>query len=81
MFFIHGGAFITGDIGPINGSVLAANKDVIVVTANYRLGALGFLAHPEMTSGGSATGNTNVSHLTERSQEFIKLDGPIPSAL
>jgi para-nitrobenzyl esterase len=38
---------------------MLARKGVIVVTFNYRLGALGFLAHPELTreSGHGASGN------------------------
>ncbi|CAG2108862.1 unnamed protein product [Medioppia subpectinata] len=44
MFWIYGGAFSVGSIyQPIyNGSVLATH-DVVIVTANYRLGQLGFL--------------------------------------
>ena len=43
--FIHGGAFIEGaSANPMyNGSSLASNGDIVVVTINYRLGALGFL--------------------------------------
>ncbi|XP_054165676.1 acetylcholinesterase-1-like [Oppia nitens] len=43
MFWIHGGGFIAGSsLAPIyNGSVLAIN-DVVVVSANYRLGVFGF---------------------------------------
>lgn len=45
LFYIHGGSFCTGSgsEAQYNGKKLAANKDVIVVTINYRLGALGFL--------------------------------------
>lgn len=45
MVFIHGGAFITGSgSAPVyNGAYLAAADTVVVVTLNYRLGALGFL--------------------------------------
>ncbi|MGI9386173.1 MAG: carboxylesterase/lipase family protein, partial [Methyloligellaceae bacterium] len=45
MVFIHGGAFVFGSsANPLyNGSALAA-RGVVVVTLNYRLGALGFLA-------------------------------------
>lgn len=44
--FIHGGAFIEGTGGsPLyDGTYLAATSKVIVVTLNYRLGSLGFLA-------------------------------------
>jgi carboxylesterase type B len=44
--FIHGGAFIEGaGSSPLyDGTGLAATQKVIIVTFNYRLGALGFLA-------------------------------------
>lgn len=46
MLYIYGGAFIIGSgSAPLyNGAQLAAGGNVIVVTFNYRLGALGFLA-------------------------------------
>lgn len=44
MLWIHGGAFISGDILIYDGSVLATEGDVIVVTAAYRLGVFGFLS-------------------------------------
>ncbi|MCU1488841.1 MAG: Carboxylic ester hydrolase [Acidimicrobiaceae bacterium] len=49
LVFVHGGAFVTG-----SGSSLLYRGDrlaragVVVVTFNYRLGALGFLAHPAL---------------------------------
>lgn len=44
-FYIHGGSFCAGagSASEYNGSNLAKNGDVVVVTINYRLGALGFL--------------------------------------
>lgn len=53
MIYIHGGHFDhgTGNIFP--GHMLAASQEVIVVTFNYRLGLLGFLA----TSDNSSAGN------------------------
>jgi para-nitrobenzyl esterase len=45
LVFIHGGAFLMGSGSTLlyNGSRLAARGDVVVVTLNYRLGALGAL--------------------------------------
>jgi para-nitrobenzyl esterase len=48
MVWIHGGSF-TGGSGKIyNGQWLVSRGDVIVVNINYRLGTLGFLAHPAL---------------------------------
>ncbi|MCK4840517.1 MAG: carboxylesterase family protein [Methylococcales bacterium] len=51
MVFIYGGGFVTGDSSDAlyDGAYLAANKDVILVSFNYRLGVLGFLASDELT--------------------------------
>jgi para-nitrobenzyl esterase len=56
MVYIHGGAFLTGesdDYGPRR----LLGRDVVVVTINYRLGALGFMANSalaaESTQGSS----------------------------
>ncbi|MGB3810571.1 MAG: carboxylesterase/lipase family protein [Parvibaculum sp.] len=45
MFWIHGGSFLigSGSEPDYNGAKLARDGDVVVVTINYRLGALGFL--------------------------------------
>jgi para-nitrobenzyl esterase len=45
MVWVHGGAYILGSASqPLyDGGVLARDGEVIVVTVNYRLGALGFL--------------------------------------
>ncbi len=49
MIFFYGGAWgkIAGNMPAYNGTALA-QKGVIVVTPNYRVGALGFLAHPQL---------------------------------
>jgi para-nitrobenzyl esterase len=49
MVFFYGGGFkeVAASMPVYNGTPLA-KKGVIVVTSNYRLGALGFLAHPEL---------------------------------
>jgi para-nitrobenzyl esterase len=46
MVWIHGGAFVNGSGGIYNSHWLATQGDIVVVTINYRLGTLGFLAHP-----------------------------------
>lgn len=60
MVWIHGGGYFSGsgDETRHNGSFLAS-KGVVLVTINYRLGVLGFLAHPELTaeSPHKASGN------------------------
>ena len=51
MVWIHGGAFIlgSGSTPGYNGADLAS-KGVVVVTINYRLGVLGFFAHPALSA-------------------------------
>ena len=53
MVWIHGGALVFGSGGvPVyNGAPLAA-RGAVVVTLNYRLGTLGFFAHPSVTPPG-----------------------------
>ena len=57
MVWTHGGAGFLGESDDYDPTMLVENEDVIVVTLNYRLGLLGFLAHPafaaETTYGGS----------------------------
>ncbi|MDT4999097.1 MAG: para-nitrobenzyl esterase [Mycobacterium sp.] len=48
MVWIHGGSFVNGSGGIYNARWLATRGDIVVVTINYRLGALGFLAHPAL---------------------------------
>jgi para-nitrobenzyl esterase len=60
MVWIHGGGNTIGEGGFYNGSQLAARHGVIVLTVNYRLGALGWFHHPVLTAGASpedASGN------------------------
>src|SRR5262245_19930359 len=58
MVFIHGGYFVfgAGSLPIYDGSYLAASGNVVVVTLNYRLGSLGFLAVPEL----GLTGNYGI---------------------
>jgi para-nitrobenzyl esterase len=57
LVWIHGGGLVQDGARDYDGSKLAADGTV-VVTINYRLGALGFLAHPALASRpGGAAGN------------------------
>jgi para-nitrobenzyl esterase len=64
MVFLHGGAFIHGSSNEAgyDGATIAASGGVIVVTLNYRLGVLGYLAHPAMTAEDDhhSSGNTGM---------------------
>jgi para-nitrobenzyl esterase len=60
MVWIHGGAFVNGSSGIYDSRWLATRGDVVVVTLNYRLGTLGFLAHPSLGPPG-AVGNYGLS--------------------
>jgi para-nitrobenzyl esterase len=51
MFWIHGGGNVIGHGGSYDGSALALEQNVVVVTANYRLGALGWFRHPALAAG------------------------------
>lgn len=48
MVWIHGGGFVNGSSDVYDASRLASRGDIVVVTVNYRLGTLGFLAHPAL---------------------------------
>ena len=63
MVWIHGGAFLGGHGGEteFDGELLAS-KGVVLVTLNYRVGVMGFLAHPDLSeeSGHSGSGNYGI---------------------
>ncbi|MGB6206543.1 carboxylesterase/lipase family protein [Mycobacterium sp.] len=48
MVWIHGGGFVNGSGDMYDSRWLSARGHIVVVTLNYRLGALGFLAHPSL---------------------------------
>src|SRR5581483_11887458 len=63
MVWIHGGSFVSGSgATPMYaGSRLARRGDVVVVTINYRLGGLGYVAHPDLADPDTgAIGNFGV---------------------
>ncbi|OAG03950.1 alpha/beta-hydrolase [Paraphaeosphaeria sporulosa] len=61
MFWIHGGAFMSGfgSDTTFDGGSMASRGDVVVVTINYRLSTLGFLA----TSQSGSHGNYGISDM------------------
>jgi para-nitrobenzyl esterase len=60
LVWIHGGAFNSGSgaCAVYDGEALA-RRGIVYVSINYRLGVMGFLAHPELTaeSGRGSSGN------------------------
>jgi para-nitrobenzyl esterase len=60
LVYFYGGGFVAGDGSePRYDGESMAQKGIVAVTVNYRLGAFGFLAHPELTreSPHGASGN------------------------
>jgi para-nitrobenzyl esterase len=63
MVWLHGGGFTVGEglqaDGGTAGDLIARQTGMVVVSMNYRLGQLGFLAHSELTAESSddASGN------------------------
>jgi para-nitrobenzyl esterase len=56
MVWIHGGALVTGESNDYDPTQLVEDG-VTVVTINYRLGALGFLAHPALADANGQSGD------------------------
>ncbi|GLF96881.1 carboxylesterase/lipase family protein [Streptomyces yaizuensis] len=53
LVWLHGGGFTTGSGDLYDARRLAAREGVVVVTVNYRLGALGFLGLPGLRGSGT----------------------------
>ena len=84
LFFIHGGGFVEGSSADpdYDGAALSRRGDIVVVTANYRLGALGFLYLDNY--GEKYTGSGNLGLLDQIAalqwvQKNIKQFGGDPS--
>lgn len=58
LVWLHGGAFTSGAGSlPVFDGASLARRGVVVVNVNYRLGALGFLAHPDRFARGETAAN------------------------
>ena len=75
MVWIHGGGNTMGDASVYDGSRLAAEHDVIVVSIQYRLGVFGWLAHRALrasaTNAEDASGNFGTLD-TIRALEWVR---------
>lgn len=60
MVWMHGGAFIFGSGAGTYQPPRLVGEDVVVVTVNYRLGKLGFTAHPGLTAEQGASGSYGI---------------------
>lgn len=66
--FFHGGSNNLGNAGErlfgsdlYDGELIATRTNTVVVTLNYRLGAFGFLAHPQLSlASGQGSGNYGI---------------------
>ncbi|MEU4483212.1 carboxylesterase family protein [Micromonospora sp. NPDC023966] len=61
MVWLPGGGFVSGAGSDYDGTRLAVQGNVVVVTVNYRLGALGFLDHPALAASDPAAGNYGIA--------------------
>jgi para-nitrobenzyl esterase len=64
LVYLHGGSFVVGGSGfaSYDGAKLASEGGVVVVTLNYRLGPLGFLAHAALSAASphASSGNYGI---------------------
>src|SRR5579883_32802 len=60
IFWIHGGGNFDGETPGYDGSKLAAQGHTVVVTAEYRLNLMGWLAHPALDNEGHTFGNYGI---------------------
>ena len=66
MVWIYGGGLVNGSGStPLYAGDRLAQRGIVVVTFNYRLGALGFLAHPELNKESKHGGSGNYGLLDQ----------------
>lgn len=58
LVWLHGGAFLVGKAAmPRTDGAEFVRRGIVLVSMAYRLGAFGFLSHPELTAEAGASGN------------------------
>lgn len=73
--FFHGGSNVSGyTADPVyDGAALAKKADAVVVTANFRLGILGFLDLPQLKTGDASNDSGNFTMLDSiKALEFVQ---------
>ena len=60
MVWFYGGGLFSGESNDYDGKKLARRGDVVVVTLNYRVGAMGFLSHPAINAEGHSFANYGI---------------------
>ena len=64
MVWIHGGGNSIGSAHVYDGSSLAVQEQVIVVTIHYRLGVFGWFSHPALRPAGSSMADASANFAT-----------------
>ncbi|WP_134486013.1 carboxylesterase/lipase family protein [Methylocella tundrae] len=60
ILWIHGGGHVDGESNDYDATKLASQGHTVVVTFNYRLNLMGFLAHPALDAEGHLFGNYGI---------------------
>lgn len=66
LLYFYGGGFAAGDSSEYRyDGASMAHQDIVVVTANYRLGIFGLLAHPELSAQSQYNGSGNYTFMDQ----------------